>query len=83
MSQCYDRQQIITFIMTSGGMQCVSSSYSRALTSNNLGQREFKQTFRFGKHTNKLQLLSGLDGFDRSPLPLRALLAYDGVSCFS
>lgn len=68
-------------MMTSGGMQCVSSSYRRALTSNNLGQESFNTPSDL-ETGNKLQLQSGLGPFARTLLPLRALLADDSISRF-
>lgn len=68
-------------MMTSGGMQCVSSSYRRARTSNSLRQTKLKHTITVYLMTT-LQLLSEMDLFAQSLLPLRALLAHDGVSRF-
>lgn len=48
--QSYAGGRVSTFIMTSGGMQCVSSSYSRARTSSNLGQRRLKPSVRDASH---------------------------------
>lgn len=65
-----------TFIMISGGMQWVSSSYNLARTSNNLE-----------KGRTGIQLSTvwscGRGLSSPSPLsPLRALLAHDGIGCF-
>lgn len=46
------------------------------------GTRRVPHTITFGNHSNKLQRQSGLDPFARTLLPLRALLADDGISRF-